>query len=763
MAIGGLGGLGGYDFGSMLGALGGALLSSPREAPFQNLPQLMELRNRQAEQDASKQALALVAQKLGIDPRLANNSTALSFMIEAANKAKSSAELQDVLKNAPSVLMPSSGGGGLGGLGGLPGAPANPANSAIPAIPGSAGAAAQPLTGLAAAASRGKGLPSMRGAAKLSDEDKQAIAASAQRLGVSPVDWATVIGFESAGSYSPAKYGGSGGRHLGLIQFGPTEQKQFGARPDQTVAEQLQSAEKFLLSRGFKPGQHGLNELYATINAGSPNKLNARDAAAGGTPGTVLDKIRYQMGPHRRVAEAMFGNLQPQVAQAAPDEVSDAPGRSVDLASLGNGTTVPVPPSRPVNLGMGPQPAAPVAAAAAVPDTDAAGLPTAPYEVAASGRSVPVPTPPMPAPPPPPAAPAKGAENQTKARAGQMFDYYSKLAAQAAASGNAGVHELAKQRAQIAAKYLEPDQLALRIEQAGLSGTPLGNALLVGAPANVQEALSERQIPGYEAPATRERQRMGLEERKFTNTQNQQELARFQNERDARLRQEQFEQSKKQGRPEATRLGESLGPASPDREATERGLTAQATEAGLRTKAAEIGKEQGAAQTSLPKVEANVQNALSLINSVRSHPGRQFGTGLTGVLPAAPGSQVADFRAKLDQLTGQTFLSAFETLKGGGQITEVEGKKATEAIGNLKTTQSREQFAQALDDLAGVIIKGQDTARAKAGLAPANSFSAAEITQSLQKAREAITRGASRDAVVEHLMKNGIDPRGLGF
>lgn len=68
--------------------------------------------------------------------------------------------------------------------------------------------------------------------------------------------------------------------------------------------------------------------------------------------------------------------------------------------------------------------------------------------------------------------------------------------------------------------------------------------------------------------------------------------------------------------------------------------------------------------------------------------------GLGALLPDA---QVA--RGVLDKIKGGVFLSAFESLKGGGQITELEGKKAEEAGARLLTTQNPEDFRAALAEL----------------------------------------------------------------
>src|SRR5206468_3273928 len=101
-------------------------------------------------------------------------------------------------------------------------------------------------------------------------------------------------------------WGGTGGRHVGLIQFGPNEQKQFGVTGNETFQEQLPKVEAFLQSRGYKPGM-GVMNAYSTINAGSPGRFNASDANNGGMPGTVADKVNNQFAPHYAWATKWLG------------------------------------------------------------------------------------------------------------------------------------------------------------------------------------------------------------------------------------------------------------------------------------------------------------------------------------------------------------------------------------------------------------------------------------------------------------------------
>lgn len=104
-----------------------------------------------------------------------------------------------------------------------------------------------------------------------------------------------------------------------------------------------------------------------------------------------------------------------------------------------------------------------------------------------------------------------------------------------------------------------------------------------------------------------------------------------------------------------------------------------------------------------------IGNQISVIDKALDHPGRKTSTGLSGTLDPrnyVPGTDATDFRAVLDQIGGSAFLQAFESLKGGGAITEMEGKKATDAIARLNRAQSDGEFEVALGDLRQVMTDG---------------------------------------------------------
>ncbi|EFM61775.1 Hypothetical protein BROD_2243 [Brucella sp. NF 2653] len=83
-------------------------------------------------------------------------------------------------------------------------------------------------------------------------------------------------------------------------------------------------------------------------------------------------------------------------------------------------------------------------------------------------------------------------------------------------------------------------------------------------------------------------------------------------------------------------------------------------------------------------------------------------------LPNVSGD-AARVQSKMDQIGGQAFLQAFNSLKGGGQITEIEGQKATQAIARLNAAQNPADYRQALNELRQIVMNGVQRARQQAG------------------------------------------------
>ena len=132
----------------------------------------------------------------------------------------------------------------------------------------------------------------------------------------------------------------------------------------------------------------------------------------------------------------------------------------------------------------------------------------------------------------------------------------------------------------------------------------------------------------------------------------------------------------------------------------------------------EAGQEIEADRGSLNSKLALSENLLGTIESVI---GRPEGNGFTAIQPADALSAVlgmidgrrggvtqaqTDLISKIDYIKSSAFMQAFESLKGGGQITEKEGEAATLALARLERVQSPEEFTKGLQEFVGIIRKG---------------------------------------------------------
>jgi len=120
--------------------------------------------------------------------------------------------------------------------------------------------------------------------------------------------------------------------------------------------------------------------------------------------------------------------------------------------------------------------------------------------------------------------------------------------------------------------------------------------------------------------------------------------------------------------------------------------------------------EKAERNRALQAQQSSVNAQLGVIDKALNHPGRETVTGMSGVLDPTNymrGTDARDFQVVNDQLQGAAFLQAFESLKGGGQITEVEGKKATDAMARLNTAQSDNEYKTALEELRGIMASAQ--------------------------------------------------------
>lgn len=172
------------------------------------------------------------------------------------------------------------------------------------------------------------------------------IVETASALGIDPIDLATAISYETAGTFDPTKAGPTTqwGQHRGLIQFGEPQAQKYGVNWDDPIGSQLGAdgaVANYLRDTGVQPGM-GLLDIYSAINAGGVGRYGASDANNGGAPGTVRDKVEQQMADHRAKAMALMGQSpQPQGAAAAIEQ--QAPVQVASLDASAGMQTMPAP------------------------------------------------------------------------------------------------------------------------------------------------------------------------------------------------------------------------------------------------------------------------------------------------------------------------------------------------------------------------------------------------------------------------------------
>jgi hypothetical protein len=117
------------------------------------------------------------------------------------------------------------------------------------------------------------------------------------------------------------------------------------------------------------------------------------------------------------------------------------------------------------------------------------------------------------------------------------------------------------------------------------------------------------------------------------------------------------------------------------------------------------------ARDALPKMDMGLDRLNKDIPALVNHPGLPVivGKGVWAKLGNVPfkdlvhdiglsNTAAADALARLEQMKGQVFLPAFEYIKGGGQVTNLEGDKAQNAMARMSRAQTVEAFTEGMRD-----------------------------------------------------------------
>lgn len=147
----------------------------------------------------------------------------------------------------------------------------------------------------------------------------------------------------------------------------------------------------------------------------------------------------------------------------------------------------------------------------------------------------------------------------------------------------------------------------------------------------------------------------------------------------------------------------------------------QAQKAAKITQSKETAKMQAKGAADLPNAIMQGETTIKLVDDMLAHPGFNMSVGAKApfgkVASFIPGTDSASFDIALNQLKGKQFLEAFESLKGGGQITQIEGEKATQAQSRMDKANTQEEFIKAAREFQGILRTGIERAKARAGVA----------------------------------------------
>lgn len=207
-------------------------------------------------------------------------------------------------------------------------------------------------------------------------------------------------------------------------------------------------------------------------------------------------------------------------------------------------------------------------------------------------------------------------------------------------------------------------------------------------------------------------------------------------------------------------------------------------------RAKKTGELGAVGANALPKTRASLESIEAtnkLVSDTIDKAVAKSGAWTTGFMGSVsghiPGSASNDLRATLETIKANLGFEKLTELRknsptGGalGSVSEQENKLLQNAMGSVEQSQTREQLISNLREIQRMRAESiqklraayeQDVARFGSANVPNPETGAkgapisSSPTNALQSARDAIAKGADRNAVIERLKQNGIDPSGL--
>jgi predicted negative regulator of RcsB-dependent stress response len=132
----------------------------------------------------------------------------------------------------------------------------------------------------------------------------------------------------------------------------------------------------------------------------------------------------------------------------------------------------------------------------------------------------------------------------------------------------------------------------------------------------------------------------------------------------------------------------------------------------------ELGQSRGKAEAALPTVLNAADRMLATIDAIDQDPNLDKVTGFVGgrIPKHMQTEAMAETQSRLEQVQGQTFLQAYNDLRGAGQITEREGAAAQAAYNRLTTqTMGTPAYRKALKEFRSEVTQLVEIAKQKTG------------------------------------------------
>lgn len=171
--------------------------------------------------------------------------------------------------------------------------------------------------------------------------------------------------------------------------------------------------------------------------------------------------------------------------------------------------------------------------------------------------------------------------------------------------------------------------------------------------------------------------------------------------------------------------------------------------------ARETGKAQGEAITNYGKVIDGGNKVLQQLTALKAHPGKKYGIGFYGKVPAAGGTDLASFKARMEEIVSGAFVTGVGSAELKGALSDAEGKKLQAATTRMSVSQSHAEFDAAVDEYTQTIRQVmRRISKAKEGdFSPASEGPDAVTTTPVQPVSQPQQAGPSIDDLVNKYAK----------